>query len=843
MKAKAVLLDVDYAKGNAGNSIRLSLKTKDGYLMLFDESFSDYFYVLAEPDCDAKKLVSEIEKVCVEVKKRKDHKERENHSNRGYTQKSTVPPKPAVQAKSAAQAKPVVLEIKKINGKETECIKINVGHTSNLKPVRDIVKKMDGVADTREHMIKWTLKYLIDKGVSPLQSVEVEFEKDRLKSIRPLKDQAGQIKVILKKMAFDLEVKNPFGVPRPSKDEIVMVSVWNNEKKVLSYSKDLEGTDFVENFGNEEKMLEGFSDTVKKIDPDIIIGYNTDNFDFPYLRERSRALKNKLLIGRDNSEVRFVSRKDSSQALLTGRQVIDVYRMVQFLARTGSLDLMRYRLEDVFEAVFNEKKEKIDTRNIDMWWSGGKDAVNKLAQYCLEDSKAVFELFDNFSPQFEELARLLSVSLQEVTNLTSGQMVEQFLVREAKKRGELIPRKPSFRQVMGRARSTYKGGMVKQPTAGLHESIMVFDFRSLYPSIIISHNIDSSTLDCDCCSDDESFVSPGGHKFCAKKKGFIPEILEEILLRRKQAKQEMKKQARDSTQRKILDAKQHALKIIANSAYGVMGYPRFRWYSLECAESTAAWGRQYIQKTIAEAEKFGLDVLYADTDSVFVTYGKGDVRKKGMEFMRHINENVLPEKMELDFQGFYKRGLFVTKREGKEAAKKRYALLGEDGKVEIKGFEFVRRDWAEIAKNTQQKVIGLVLEGKPKEAADYVKSVVERLRKGEVSKKELVIYTRLKKKVSEYESIGPHVAAVEKARARGEEVADGALVGYIVTKHGKTISAKAEVMSFAREGDFDAEYYVNNQVLPATMRIIGELGFKDSDMTTEGKQSSMKKWF
>ncbi|MCK4883755.1 MAG: hypothetical protein KAS30_02685 [Candidatus Diapherotrites archaeon] len=833
MKTRAVLLDVDYAKGNSNNSIRLSLKTKDSYLMLFDENFSDYFYVLIEADYEAKKLVSEIQNVCIEIKNKKIQK------NNDLDSKTT-------NHESTLKPESVVLEIKKVNGKKTECIKINVGQTKNLKPIRNIVKKMEGVADSREHMIKWTLKYLMDKGISPLQEVEVEFEENKLKSIKPLEhleNQSESLGIELKKMAFDLEVKNPFGVPRPLKDEIVMVSVWNDEKKVLSYSKDLEQVDFVENYENEKQMIEGFSNAVKTIDPDIIIGYNTDMFDFPYLRERSRSIKNKVLIGRDDSEVRFVRRKDSSQALLTGRQLIDVYRMVQFLARIGSLDLMRYRLEDVFEAIFNEKKEKIDTRNIDVWWSGGKEAVTKLAQYCLEDSKAVFELYENFSPQFIELARLLSVSLQEVTQLTSGQMVELFLMREAKKRGELIPRKPSFGQVMGRAGSTYQGGMVQQPTAGLHEEIMVFDFRSLYPSIIIAHNVDPSTIDCDCCSDDEAFISPSGHKFCTKKRGFVPEILEEILSKRKQAKQEMKKQPVDSIERKMLDAKQHALKIIANSAYGVMGYSRFRWYSLECAESTAAWGRHYIQKTIEEAESFGLKVLYADTDSVFVTYSKGNVKEKGMEFMNHINNDVLPEKMELDFQGFYKRGLFVTKRESKEAAKKRYALLGEDGHIEIKGFEFVRRDWSEIAKNTQQKVIQLVLEGKPTEAAEHVKQVIERLRSGEVSKKELVIYTRLKKKVSEYKAIGPHVAAVEKARARGEEVVDGALVGYIVTKHGKSISDKAEVMSFVREGDFDTEYYINNQLLPATMKIIGELGYDDSDLTSDSKQLSMKKWF
>jgi DNA polymerase Pol2 len=289
-----------------------------------------------------------------------------------------------------------------------------------------------------------------------------------------------------------------------------------------------------------------------------------------------------------------------------------------------------------------------------------------------------------------------------------------------------------------------------------------------------------------------------------------------------------------------LFAKQWALKIILNSAYGYLGYARARWYSRDCASATTAWAREYIHSTIKTAEKEGFEVIYGDTDSNFLKMN-GKTKEDVKDFLKKINKS-LPGEMELELDGFYKRGIFVTKKEG-GAAKKRYALIDDKGNLKIVGFEYVRRDWCNIAKETQKKVIELVLsKGKPEEAVKYVRQVIKDLKSGKTKKEDLTIITLLKRKPEQYDSIGPHVAAAKKAIARGTEVPVGSVLSFIVTKTGKSISDRAELEQFVEEGDYDADYYIENQVLPAVIKIMRELNYSKEDLIHGGKQTGLGAW-
>ncbi|MDD2531839.1 MAG: DNA polymerase domain-containing protein [Candidatus ainarchaeum sp.] len=218
-------------------------------------------------------------------------------------------------------------------------------------------------------------------------------------------------------------------------------------------------------------------------------------------------------------------------------------------------------------------------------------------------------------------------------------------------------------------------------------------------------------------------------------------------------------------------------------------------------------------------------------------------KKKVEEFLDKKN-NELPEGMELELDGFYKRGIFVTKKEG-GAAKKKYALIDEKGNLKIVGFEYVRRDWCIAAKETQKKVIELVLnEGKPEKAISFVKKMLADLKEGKVLKKDLVIMTLLQRDVKDYDSIGPHVAAAKKAIDRGKELGVGNMLSFIITKgKGKmSISQKAELEEYVSEGDYDADYYIENQVLPAVIKIMQELGYTKEDLISGGKQTGLSAW-
>jgi len=232
-------------------------------------------------------------------------------------------------------------------------------------------------------------------------------------------------------------------------------------------------------------------------------------------------------------------------------------------------------------------------------------------------------------------------------------------------------------------------------------------------------------------------------------------------------------------------------------------------------------------------------ILLHNTDSAFLKIPGGKTKKDVEGFLKKINSE-LPGVMNLELEGFYKRGIFVTKKSGAEAAKKRYALIDYDGNLKIVGFEYVRRDWSKIAKETQRSVIEAVLsEGKPDKAVKIVKEKIGKLKAGKVKKSDLVIFSQLRRPVDKYESIGPHIAAAKKAIAKGKALGEGSVIGYIITRAGKSISDKAQLEEFVAEGNYDAEYYIGHQVLPAVIKIIRELGYSKEDLIHGGKQSSL----
>ncbi|MFH1786215.1 MAG: DNA polymerase domain-containing protein [archaeon] len=202
------------------------------------------------------------------------------------------------------------------------------------------------------------------------------------------------------------------------------------------------------------------------------------------------------------------------------------------------------------------------------------------------------------------------------------------------------------------------------------------------------------------------------------------------------------------------------------------------------------------------------------------------------KFLAEVNKN-LPGVMELELEGYYRRGVFITK--------KRYALIDYDGNIKTRGLEVRRRDWSKIAKETQQGVIRTVLEGKQDEAVKIVQEVILRLKKGDVQTEDLVIYTQLIKEIDSYKAEGPHVAAARKAKAAGRQVEQGSVIGYIVVKgasKGKIGDRAVPVELY--EGGYDPQYYIENQVLPPVLRILEAFGYNGMDF---GDQKKLDAWF
>ncbi len=587
---RMVLLDIDYITKGEKAVVRLFGREKnekeENPIIVLDDGFKPYIYVLPHDP-----------KLCQE------------------------------------QIEPLdILKVEKFRMKdlavEKDFLKVTFNHPQDVPKLRDKIRDLSAVKDIREHDIPFYRRYLIDKGLFPMAEVEVEG-----KTAEPLKvkeipsdsetcifDLKGEIRPIssefpnLKTLSLDIEVYNPKGMPNSDRDPIIMISISTNQglQKVLSTAES--HFDFVETLASEAEMIKRLVEIVQDENPYILIGYNSDNFDFPYIRDRAELLNIPLNLGTDGSALKFMKRGFANAALVKGRVHVDLYLIMR-----RYLQLDRYTLERVYLELFDQEKQDIPGDEIHAYWKAGGKKLEKLFKYSLDDAVAVTEIGEKMLPLPLEITRIVGQPFFDVARMATGQLVEWYLIRKAYEQGEVVPNKPSASQYSNRRGKRAAGGYVKDPVKGLHENIVYFDFRSLYPSIIISKNVSPDTLVND-CNEEKCHISPErGYKFLKEPAGFVPSIIGNILKERVRLKT-MMKESPDEEERKILNVQQEALKRLANSMYGVYGYSRFRWYRLECADAITAWGRDYIKKTMVKAENFGFKPVYADTDGFYAVY-------------------------------------------------------------------------------------------------------------------------------------------------------------------------------------------------------------------------------
>ncbi|VVB98004.1 DNA polymerase [uncultured archaeon] len=796
VRRKAVFLDADYVYRNKRTYARLLVKGKKTTRLYY--AYDPYFL------CDAVEKEADIAKIAV---------------NKGG---------------ELVRVKRVEIVEKALRGENKKLLKVYCD-----KPADVVVLRQAIPFKCYEHGIHYSRRFMLDFNIMPFSVLEYEREGREIKKFLKIgENEKLEAEVPLRKLAFDIETYNPLGAPREKKDPVVMVSYASDsgKKGVFTYKEN--GKKFVHLCKDEKTMLADFDAKLAEIDPDIIYGYNSSNFDLPYIKARADILKLHLNLGRDGKGFRPVRKGMINGAKIGGRIHLDIYPPMRFFGFIGLVKAQEFTLEKMYEEMTGKKKKMVKRLNIWEIWDKGE--LDELAEYSLGDSEVTLELGEEILPLLTELSKLTRMPLFDTSLATSGQLVESLLMQESQLRNEVIPSKPSEAEAQERQENPIEGAFVKLPEPGIYENIAVFDFRGLYPSIIISYNIDPTSLVKD-GGEEDVFTSPLGAKFRKKPQALIPHTLGRLLDLRAGIKKDLKKLDKAAPGYKKLYARSHALKILANSFYGYLGYARSRWYNRSCAESVTAWGRKHILDAAAKAEENGFRVLYADTDSLFLILG--DKKKSdALAFLDGINKN-LPEKMELELENFYSRGVFVSKKQEKEkGAKKKYAMLAEDGSIKIRGFELVRRDWSNVAKDAQYRVLEAILrEGSKEKAVAIVKDTIERLKGGKVPMEDLTIYTQLTKKPEDYDIMSPELAAAKKARARGMPLEKGSVVSYVITKSGKTISEKAETADYAK--DYDPDYYINNQVLPAVMKILKELGYSEDEMKNKGKQKNLGHFF
>ena len=802
LELEGILIDAGYSNLDNRSVIRMTLRRGEESFCLFDFSFYPYFYLVPSSSNTDEKVLEGIKIL--------DNNEEI----------------------SAKEVKKVEIGLR---GQIVRAYKIEVNNTRHVPKLSDYLKEF---GEVYEYDVVFWKRYLIDKDISPMFGVKAKVHKDGkmlvVDAIAPSEVRGFNFNYI----CFDIETYNPRVVPKPDLDPSIMISYTNGKEAKVLTTKQIDKP-FVVCLPGEKEMIEAFSEVVKKNNTDIIAGYNSSNFDMPYLIKRAEKTGTKFDITRYGEDPKQEHHGLLETVKIPGRTNLDVYNVTKFVSIVGAseklLKINRFTLGEVYRSIVGDTKVTVEKKNIWQMWDGGRELLEELAEYSLSDSLALEKLYEFFLPLEVEIAKVTGTTLGEAAISTTGQLVEYLLMRYARNNNELIPDKPSESDIANRLANPFEGAYVKTPDAGIYDNIAVFDFRGLYPSIIIAHNIDPSTICKDCSA---YYESPDGTKFRKSPMGIVPKALRMLVAERTAVKKAYKKNP-DS---KELAARSQALKILANSFYGYLGYARSRWYHRECASSVTAFGRFYINRAMEEAEKDGFRVLYGDTDSLFILL-REKTKEDALSFLKAVNKS-LPESMELELEDFYVRGVFVGKKgsgDDSRGAKKKYALLSESGRIKIKGFELVRRDWSFVAREAQKKVLEAVLhEGSKEKAVSIVKEVITQLKSGNTPLKDLVIYTQLRKGIDSYDSKSPELAAAKRAVKEGLKTKDqveGATIGYIITRKGASISEKAVLEDFAK--DYDPEYYIKHQVLPATLKILKELGFTEEELAQGGSQKRL----
>ncbi len=614
-----------------------------------------------------------------------------------------------------------------------------------------------------------------------------------------------------------------------------MVSLYGDDLKETITTKEFDGkTKNILFVKDEKELIKEFIKTIKEYKPDVLTGYFSDGFDIPYLRERAEKNGLKLNLGIDGSNVNFIKGVIQSSRI-TGIVHIDLYKFVNntisYMLQSETLSL-----NDVASELIGEEKLKFDVKKTTKQIRKGGDIDWKsYASYNLQDAIITYRLALKLWPNISELTKFIGEPLFNVSRASYSQLVENYILHNLREFNEIAQNRPTHDKIAERKkRPKYEGAFVFQPEAGLYENVAVFDFRSLYPSIITSFNLSPSSLQEDKRNAYETPEIQSGkekHRFYFKKeKSIIPILLQRLLEERKKIKQQKKK---DKTA--ILEARDYNLKTLSNATYGYYAFFGARYYSPESAASATAIGRQYIHDTISKIEKKGYKVIYADTDSIFLTSKKTE--EEILNLLKEINEK-LPGTMELELEDFYKRGIFVTKRMSEKGAKKKYAMLSKDNKIKIRGFETVRRDWCDLSREVQDKILTKILkEGNAESSLEYVKRIIKEIREKKIPIEKLVIRTQLKKDIEEYENIGPHVAIAKEMLKKGIPVDAGSLIEYVVSPGDKKdkIRDKAKLPEDVKEGDYDIDYYINNQIMHAVGSIFEVFGI-DLEELSEGKK-------
>ncbi|KAL1881786.1 DNA-directed DNA polymerase delta [Diaporthe australafricana] len=810
----------------------------------------------------------------------------------GFSDKDCIPFRAYLETQ-VAQHQPVIHSVKMLmreniygfqNNTQNPFLKITVMDPKFINKVRTTIqscnanwkglwKSADGQILTFDN-IQYLLRFMVDCKIFGMSWVEVPArsyqlipERDRQSNCQ-IEAECSYLDLIAHKptgewskmaplriLSFDIECAGRKGIfPEANHDPVIQIAnvvTKYGEKKpfirnvfCLDTTSSIVATQILE-FGREEDLLMSWRNFLDKVDPDIITGYNIANFDFPYLLDRAKHLKVKGFeywsripaVKSVSKETNFSSKqmgnRDTKATNTNGRLQLDLLQLIQ-----RDHNLRSYTLNSVSSNFLGEQKEDVHYTMITELFNGTPESRRRLALYCLKDAYLPQRLMDKLSclENYTEMARVTGVPFNFL--LSRGQQVKFIsqLFRKALEQKLVIP------DLKGEGSDDqYEGATVIEPTRGYYDvPIATLDFASLYPSIIQAHNLCYTTLVSkkaveafNLKKDDDYIVTPNGDLFVTAKqrKGLLAQILEELLSARKQAKRELAAET-DPFKKAVLNGRQLALKISANSVYGLTGASNGKLPCLEIASSTTSFGRQMIEKTKNEVEaKYNIangythdaQVIYGDTDSVMVKFGTTDLAeamKLGEEASQYVSAKFV-KPIKLEFEKVYFPYLLINK--------KRYAGLywtkpEKWDKMDTKGIETVRRDNCLLVQTVIEKVLRMILIDRDVPGAqEYVKDTIADLLQNKVDMSKLVITKALTK--DDYTAKQAHVELAHRMKKRdaGSAPGLGDRVAYVMVKGaaGSKNFENSEDPIYVLEHNvpIDTKYYLDNQLAKPLGRI------------------------
>mmetsp|Transcript_30619 Transcript_30619/g.91788 ORF Transcript_30619/g.91788 Transcript_30619/m.91788 type:complete len:1095 (+) Transcript_30619:226-3510(+) len=612
----------------------------------------------------------------------------------------------------------------------------------------------------------------------------------------------------------------------------------------------------------EAELLNKWATFVRRADPDIITGYNTQNFDMPYLLRRAGTLKKKghnslsqfFELGRvlgSNARMRDqtiqsaqMGKRENVETTVDGRVMFD---LLPYMFRNHKLS--SYSLNSVCAEFLGMQKEDVHHSIISELQQGTDEDRRRLAVYCLKDSYLVIRLMWKLAVliNYIEMARVCGVPLDYLLN--RGQQIKVFsmLLRRCRQENLLVP---NLAKHGGDADAKFEGATVIEPKKAFYEvPIATLDFASLYPSIMQAYNLCYSTI---LSREDAERLFPGRegdawqagpecvdgvHHFVTAKtrRGILPRILEDLLAARKRAKADMKK-ATDPMEKAVQNGRQLALKISANSVYGFTGAAVGQLPCLPIASTVTAYGRtlllrtkSFVESTYTIANGYAADaeVVYGDTDSVMVNFGFGDVAATlpKAEVVAAEVTKIFPPPVKLEFEKVYFPYLLMNK--------KRYAGLlwtrpESHDYMDAKGLETVRRDNCLLVRQLVDGCLRkIIIERDAKGAENYAKRAIADLLQNKIDISHLVITKALSKEADskDYKAKSAHAELAKRMRQRDPGTAPnvGDRVPYVIIQAPKGVAAydKAEDPVFVLDNNLpiDLSYYLENQLSKPLTRI------------------------